>query len=406
MLIFWKVRYFHRQQRTFGDHELCLNTESLDPATRAAIEFLAVSRTRQSERGMLRFRSLFAERDWKTALEEISPGGVPQFVALPDYLEDELGTEITSRELGPLLTGDPEAILVPSGMRSHDLELMRADPKPIPLEAGLLSDEELRVLAYFARDFRELSESAFRKDGPGSISAVGSVPSPINNPTLATATTDDEIRSFITVFRRFYMFNEPANLSRAVDIFVNAMGDHPYGKWVDATRNEYNSHLAGVVAFPPFVQRGQLTFTRKNLIDVYLYTQYAHQPDKRREREYEQYLAEVDGNKTFLTWLFLSELWACGLDIINAGRVIVGWFKKYCEIHGISPSIVPSIRDDHEGLGTIEKKEVREKRLFDERVEELAKQLWAQNECPPGGHEQFRMAARTMIENALSIDSN
>jgi hypothetical protein len=164
MLIFWKVRFFDKQTRTFGDRSLLLNTQTLDPPTRAAIEFLAESGTRESQRELIRLRQLFIEQDWQTALhEQIAGGSTPRFVHPRDYLEDEQGKEISLQQLGPLLTGDPDAMLVPSGAQPHDIELMKAERVPIPLQSVTLTADELRILAYFARDFRELDESAFRK---------------------------------------------------------------------------------------------------------------------------------------------------------------------------------------------------------------------------------------------------
>ncbi len=402
MLVFWKTRYLNRADRTFGDRCLYLDTRTLDAATKAAIELLADSKSRRTERKILQFRSLFKEGDWHAALKEIEEGDVPKFVGLVDYLEDENAQEISDRELGPLLTGNPDALLVRSDAKPHDIELMMAKPEPLPLDNVTLSAEEVRTLGYFVRDLKELDESALRKDGPGIITAVGTIPSPqLSDPILQTGVTDDLIRSFVTIFRRFYMKDEPANFNKAVDVFVKALGSHPYAKWVDGVRNEFKSALENPPDLLPFLQSSQITFTTKRLIDVFFYTQYHHQPDERRQRQYAECLAQVNGRKNFLTWLFLTELWGCSLQIISAGRVIASWFNKYCGVRNVTPDVLPSIRTEHEGIGTIEKKEAAEKRLLEGKIEQLAKELWKQNGSPEGGHQQFLAAARQKLSDIL-----
>src|SRR5437588_11157840 len=46
MLIFWKTRYLNRNDRTFGDRFLYLDTGTLEAATRVAIELLVTSKSR------------------------------------------------------------------------------------------------------------------------------------------------------------------------------------------------------------------------------------------------------------------------------------------------------------------------------------------------------------------------
>jgi len=64
--------------------------------------------------------------------------------------------------------------------------------------------------------------SAFMKDGPGTLTSSGAIP------TLTTPVTDDEIRSYVTIFRRLYMtgHRDPASFVKVVPIFVKALGDH------------------------------------------------------------------------------------------------------------------------------------------------------------------------------------
>ncbi|MFM8327840.1 MAG: hypothetical protein ACKN9U_23510, partial [Pirellulaceae bacterium] len=61
MLIFWRIRYFDRTDKQFKDRDLFLDTATLPPAKRAAVEFLAESKSSGNDREFLMFRSLFTE---------------------------------------------------------------------------------------------------------------------------------------------------------------------------------------------------------------------------------------------------------------------------------------------------------------------------------------------------------
>jgi hypothetical protein len=137
------------------------------------------------------------------------------------------------------------------------------------------------------------------------------------------------------------------------------------------------------------------------LIDLFLYTQYAHQPDEKRQRQFVECLNELNGNRVYLTWLFLTGIWKCGLEIGNAGKVISEWFNQYCSHHGVVPDVLNSLRDDHVGLGVAEKEQERRDRLFREKVEELATELWKQNNRPDGGPAQFLVVAKKLLSDRL-----
>jgi hypothetical protein len=402
MMLLWKIRYLDRTDKQFKDRYLYLHTKTLDPVVRAAVELVAENRSNRTDREILKYRHLFVER---AAEGHADPNDWDKFstVGPSEYLEDETGREISHDEMARILTGSPTARAIPSGAQQHDIDLMLAEPKPLPLAGVSLSTGDTRLLGYFVRDLREMMNSAFMKDGPGSLQSSSGFMSPSNNPTLETPATDDEIRSFVTIFRRLYMTgpHDPASFVKVVPIFVTALGDHPYSKWVQGTAKQYENHLAAVPEARPFVLPGTCTFTTKRLIDVFLYTQYAHQPDEKRQRQFGECLAELHGKRAVLTWLFLTEMWKCALEIGNAGRIIARWFKHYCAHHGLSPDVLNSLREDHSGLGAAEKEEARRERLFREKVEQLAASLWEQAGRPSGGPSQFLTAARDQLGRML-----
>lgn len=280
---------------------------------------------------------------------------------------------------------------------------MFAEKTPMPVAEVTLSPDEIRLFGYFVRDLEELRASAMLKDGAGTVSKGGTLPAlPSDDYHHQTAVTDDEIRSFMTIFRRLYMEKEPASFLKSVDLFEKVMGGHQLGRWVKGVAGEYQTHLEEV---PDFCKRRNdmnVTFAVKRLIDVFLYTQYAHQPDERRQRQYLDCLQQVGGRRNFLTWQFLTEVWKCGLEIGNAGRVVAGWFKHYCDHHGITPDVLNSLRAEHTGLGTAEKEEARKARLFREKVEEFEFELWRQAGKPEGGPVQFRLIAQQQLKQALN----
>ncbi len=396
MMLLWKIRYLDRTDKQFKDRYLYLDTKSLDPVARAAVELVAENRSSKTEREILKYRQIFVEG---TAEGPGDPNDWDKFstVGPSEYLEDEAGREITHDEMAQILTGSPTARVVPRGAQQHDIDFMMAEPKPVPLAGVSLSPEDTRLLGYFVRDLNEMMNSAFMKDGPGTITSSSGFMTPSSHPTLKTPATDEEIRSFVTIFRRLYMENEPANFQKAVAAFVTALGDHPLGKWVEGTAKQYKTHLDAVPDARPFVPPGTCTFTTKRLIDVFLYTRYAHQPDERRQRQFGDCLAELNGKQDMLTWMFLTEMWKLTLEIGNAGRIIARWFAAYCAHHGITPDVLNSLHHDHAGLGAAEKEEARRERLFREKVEQLATDLWEQAGRPAGGPSQFLADARKQL---------
>lgn len=394
-MLLWKIRYLDRSDKQFKDRFLYLHTKKLDPVTRAAVELIVENKSSRTEREILKFRHLFTEG----SLEDVrdNPDDWDKFstVFLIDYCEDEAGKELTPDEMAQIVTGSPTVRAIPRGARQHDIDLMFAEPEPIPLAEVSLSPEAARLLGYFVRDLQEMLNSAFMRDGPGTLTTSGVIP------TLTTAVTDDEIRSFVTIFRRLYMTgrHDPASFVKVVPIFLMAIGDHPYGKWVEGAAKEYKRHLTTSPDARPMIPT--VTFATELLIDVFLYTQYAHQPNEERQRQFEACLTELNGKRAALVWLFLTEMWQCAMEIRNVGKGIAWWFTHYCQHHGISSDVLNSLRDDHAGLGADEKEADKQQRLFREKVEQLAVELWEQNGRPFGGISPFLATAREQLSRTL-----
>jgi len=398
MLLFWRIRYLDSRDKTFKDRDLWLETDTLDPVTRTAVELCAQHKDSGRQREWLRYRHLFRASllsgDELNALCAKHGGMGSAFVH--DYFEDENGQELSPKRMAEIVTGDPNAVMFPAGARQHDIDYALSDKRPIPIDQVTLSADDLCILGYFARDLREMLAAAFYKDGPGRLYAVGNAP-----PDLQTAVTDEEIRSFVTIFRRLYLKKEPAGFLQAVGVFARATQGYPLGNWIAGIGAEYERELQEPPHLVPYVGTGNFPFTRKRLIDIFLYTQYAHQPDAQRTRQFQECLAAVGSRRALLTWLFLSAMWECSLHMRNAGVIIADFFDRYCQVHGAACEVLVSVARDHPGIGQLEKKADRERRLFDEAVARLAAQLW-ETAGRPEGAAQFRTEARAQLAAAVA----
>jgi hypothetical protein len=398
MLLFWRIRYLDTCDRKFKDRDLWLETDTLDPDARASVELLAGLEDRSRQREWLRYRRLFCESSLSAdELNELAKKhGAVRSVFIHNYHEDENGQPLSWKRVSEIVTGDPDALLFPAGTPQHLIEYTPAKKRPVAIEQITLSADDLRILGYFARDLREMLSTAFYNDGPGRLYAIQGSPE-----ELQTAVTDEEIRSFVTIFRRLYMENEPARFLSAVEVFASPMQEHPLGRWVAGEAAEYEQELQKVPTWVPFAGQEKFRFTQKRLIDVFLYTRYAHQPDRRRARQYEECLAALDGNKGLLAWLFLNTVWGLSLHVCNAGVIIADFFDRYRKVHGVACDVLASVAREHPGIGQLEKKADRERRLFQEAVGRFARQMWEDAGRPNGGPAQYEHEARTRLSASL-----
>lgn len=401
MLLFWRIRYLDTRDKTFKDRDLWLDTDTLAPAMKAAVELAQVIGSKGAGREMLKYRPLFKE-------SALSPAEIQEWtikcgsfsgVCVTEYFEDEKGDGLNRNQLAVALSGNPGAISIPPGAKQHDIKLILSDRRPIPLDQVLLSQDQLETLGYFARDLAELRTSAFFIDGPATLT--------ISAPRgweVSTAVTDEEIRSFVTIFRRLYTENEPANFAAAMKVFCDVATGYPLAEWVHDGTADYMKDLDG----SPDVRCVQSiipTFSRKRLIDVFLYTQYAHQPDARRTRQYHECLAEMNGNAPLLKWLFLTEMWERAICMSNSGGVVVDFYTQYCRYRNVSAKVLPSFSSERPGIGGLEKKDARQRRIRQEKVQELAEILWKKHGCPQCGIAGFLEPADADLAAAVNSEA-
>lgn len=401
MILILTIMIINRTNREHTRKDLILDTVTLEPSVRAAVELITEDPAIELKPKILKYRHLFtAELSSSTQYVE----GRVVFVGPSDYWEDEKGQRVSRNEVIQIKTGNPQLVSIPHSYEDHDLELILSESKPLPLAQGKISDEDVRLLGIFDRDIQELQESKFITNNPGTLQTVGFPTLSSSQPMqLETPCNDDELRSFIMIFRRLYMTsnNDPANLYLIVKLVTKAFGDHPYGTWIEKSFKSYKDHLDRKQKIGLFGPSFECTFTTKKLIDVFLYYHYAHQPDVKKERDFNAYIQELSGNRDLLTWLFLTEIHRLGCKMRSISSAIRPWFRKYCEQNNCWPQSAISIHKSISGIGAQEKQEDRSKRLFDEKVKQLACDLWIDSSEPAGGHELFLETARKQLKELL-----
>lgn len=403
MFLYWTIRYLDSAERRFKTRRLYLRTKELDHATRAAVELCYERGRVVRSREMLRFRHLFravtdlaeVDRMWR------EDGGLACASLPHDYVEDEDGRELRWDDVGRLLTGEPNVLLCPPGMKPHDIRYAMSDKRPIDPDTLTVSDEDLRSLSYFARDLTKLSGSSFFKEGPGALTSRGG-----EEPQVRSAVSDEEITSFVAVFRRLYMKGDrkkgdPGTFEIAVRVFRDVVKDHPVADWVGGVFDEYERDLSSPPALLPGLTPACPPFDRKKLVECFIYTQYAHQPNDKREREYRECLAAVGGRSQTLFWLFLTEMHALALHYVNAGRQIEYFLDWYCRHRRTCADVLTSAAAHGPGIGREEKREDRLRRLHEERVRRLAADLWEEAGRPGGGPDEFVAEAEDRLWQAL-----
>ncbi|MBL9084765.1 MAG: hypothetical protein JNK76_23370 [Planctomycetales bacterium] len=372
----------------------------LESTLKAAIELAVLSQEGNYDREMVKFRGHFAEIAAEQ-LEEHLLGVGYKNVQLIEYFEDQDGNEVSLDEIARICSGSMQARMIPPGAKQHDINFILSSQEPLDVATVQLSLDETRIFGQFTRDLRELVESKFFQSGACKLTTVGGTsPDACMSAKVSTSASAAEIRSYVTSFRRLYLHEEPANFQKSATTFARRFRDNPYGQWVSEVARDVRKQLDRPYEQWPFLPKGRCTFSARRLIDAYLYTQFIHQPKDDARNKYDACLAELNGDSSFLFWMFLNCVCNLGREMKRSGDVIVGWFESYCAYHGVSHDTLPSLTDEHPGIGADETHEERRRRLLEEKSEELAQTIWTDRNCPPGGHWQFLNEARSRLRAA------
>jgi hypothetical protein len=399
MLILWKVHWLDGKSRCAHERILSLDTETLEPAVKAAVELVIESCKDETDKRIIKFRHLFHDKQNSEASDPPKPISFKTF-CIPYYFEDETGDELSMKEAGQALSGDSNSILLPSGMKEHDVEYMFAEKKQFPKVS--LSNDDFRSFSSFVRDLQELNDTALMKNGAGSLTGVSRGPSiELQEMNYESSLSHEEVRSAIMVFRRLYMPSEPGTFLKVADAFNRISQNHPVGKWVLGTATELHTTLKSAPFSAGALRAKTITFSTKRLIDVFLNTQYAHQPDKQGRNQYKRCVEQVEGRHDILLWMFLSEVAMFGRMVNAFGKNISGWFHNHCDTNALDPNFVVSVGHNHSGFQKLEKPENRKKRVQQEKEAELANALWKAAGEPSGGPTQFSEEAQAQLQQAM-----
>ncbi len=397
MLFFWRIRYLDSRDKQWKNRDLYLDTNELSPAKKILVESASEVESSTGDRWALKFRDLFQE-DTLTFRERLALGqDVAAFsgFCVPDYFEDENGKPIPPHKMGAMLTGDPNVISFPSYYRPHDIELCLSSKPELDFNKISLTQDEVDCFALFVRDVKELCASEFHKNNIGTLTVSG------GSDKLETPTTPDEIRSFVTVFRRLYMTKEPGCFVNAVTLFANKV-PHPLAKWMQGELADYEHELKS--QSPYFLARpgAATTFTCKKILDAFIYgTHYAHQPQPDASRKYRECLTQVRSEAALEYDFFVAM--RCFSSHFTSSLTYIDWFlTEYCKVKKVKPSFSVSGLHEQSGLGAVEKKEAKINRILKQRADELGSRLWEEAGRPAGELAQYRSKAEGQLRDALT----
>lgn len=164
MLLVWKVRYIDSRDSQLKNRNLWLDTKTLDPVKKAAVEMCCEADRSGNRRSMLRYRSLFQEEKGADQLNELMKrsDNVSMFCVF-DYFEDDNSKELTRNQVAVIQTGNPNTIVFPPGAKRHDIEFELAPQTEVDLNQTQIPEVDLKAMEHFSRDFREMSFEFFER---------------------------------------------------------------------------------------------------------------------------------------------------------------------------------------------------------------------------------------------------
>jgi hypothetical protein len=390
MKVFWKIRCWSKE-REFFDRYLVVQTEVLTPLDRYTLEYLVTEDFRYRP-AIRHFRGHFKETS-ELRSELVEP--MPRTVFVLDYFEFADGTPATLTQIIQARTGDPNWVALPSNFKEHDIEFITTPDSSVPADAVShirLSQEEVDCLAYFVRDGRELRESKYLKSRPPSLSSAR------NREVFWLENHSEElVRSFVTIFRRLYMDGEPGNFEKACRVYAQHFSNKRITRWVEGVKDEYKRELD--------LPAGQIwdhsqTFSTGRLLDVFIYTRYAHQPNARRSRQYRECFDEV-GDESKLVWMFCCALLTVSMHFVNVLQYIEDDLERYLAASGKGPSIGCRPLIDSKATGSKEIVDAAILQKVHDYAVRMGQELWQESGAQPEKLPQHVKDAQRLLAERL-----
>ena len=384
------INIFHREKKEFSRRVLYLDTETLEPADRHRIE-LCIERDSYS-REILKYRKFFTTERFSD--QPFTPGRQWRTAGILNYLEDEHGNEVSHTEAARIQTGQQDIVVIPPGYRPHDIQLVLSPNSPIPekpLEYLKLKQDDVDSLALFDRDANELIRSQFYKTHP--------ILHDDEHGMWIESISTESIRSFVTIFRRLYMAKEPGNYLKACQTYSRHFLNKRLTTWIDAEVGVYKATLDSKTSFCGSSE--EYSFTNKRLIDVFVYTKFAHQPSKERNKQFNECLREV-GNPAKLEWIFYMALLLASARYRSALSVIDNELKTYLKLGGIQPTFDYSPFADMGGRGQQLTEAEQHQRALIDRAQKLGHELWREAGSPQNELPHYIRRAELILSQDLS----
>jgi hypothetical protein len=251
--------------------------------------------------------------------------------------------------------------------------------------ANTLTQDEIDALGFFLRDITEIRASRFCQHNAFSLNS---------HPERLETIPAEFIKAFFVVFRRMYMAQEKGNFVTACDIVapkVNTL----IGDIIRHHRDEYQTNLNSTPRnVLPFVA-GTVSFTTKELIDAFLYTKIAHQPQPRSIARWKTFVAQV-GTEVRLEFLLYMSVMTLLCHIVNAAGWIEQYRNAYEQLYGFHPTFPDAgFIDNPSGRGVkLTASEALAQRK-NQAVQKLARKLMEQKQL---GYDDALQQAKRILE--------
>ncbi len=392
MLIFVKVRV--ATPSNWMSQWFVVDTNELPPLDQHALEMLVEAGGLTAEK-FRNWRDRFRAHDEHVPIARPTgySGGL-HCIAIEDYCEDGDGNGLTIENGIRIVMQNEDLVILPSGTRAHDVALAFTDNSPIPedpLSYFQFTQSEVNGLALFLRDIKELRQSPFYQRH----STMHSFGSQLRLETISV----DLIRSFIVVFRRLYMTgkHDVGNFRDSCDVYCARFWNKRLIDWVAEERRLYDEFLHGPAAEFPGTQP-VYSFSNKRLIDVFLYTRFAHHPDETRTRQLRQMRVEV-GSEDLLEFMFYTAVQHAAMIYCNVSQYIAFEMDGYWKVGGLHPTadVTPFCNGADRGVLLTAEEEVRDRLM--KRAAKLGEELWKNAGSPSNELPQFVQDAIQHLSN-------
>jgi len=388
MYIIWNIFRVNRKNRIKSRVSLFLNLNDCEPKTRIKLE-MAIESSPKDRSVIIVHKYLFREYSNEDLSNLPKSERVCGICLEPPYYEDETGQEISMNEAITIEhnIAPQHIVILPHQpyMQNYVLSQDTPCPKNYP-QCVNFTEDEIKSLSYFCRDFKELKAKLFYRNPPSFHSSFDGC--------RLESLSVDQIQAYIMVFRRLYMSKESGNFLNACTIFASKYYNIRINNWIRGGADEYSSFLNEKPIFP----LQNFSFNNKSLIDTFLYTKFAHQPDEKKCERYAKMVVEAK-NELFLEYQFYETLHNAVIIMANTAQFIIPLFEKWQNDSQQKVELLTRPFLNTDGRGTQLTVEEKHQNQIQEKSEKLGNELWVQAGSLEGQREKYIASAKNELEN-------